>query len=847
MDAPLAFESHFVKIGKHSMHYLDEGEGEVVLLIHGNPTWCFYYRNLVRDLSESFRVIAPDFIGCGLSDHPEDSHFRAVDRINHLQEFVEKLGLEKYSLVMHDWGGAIGTGLAVRNIPAVQKIVYLNTTLTETETLPFFIKTSAKPIIGKWLTQRTKRFLRFTTRFGVAKKLPKAIRNAYAFPYRTAARRTAIWDFVADIPFDSTHPSYAEMLDLAGKLPELQHVPVKIVWGLKDPCFHRQMLDKVSGHFPNADILEIPNASHLVLEDAPEVANQAIYEFLLGEAVAPSARRPDPSDEGKPNALFRAFEEVVLESPGDDAVISPLFISDTPRYSNVTYRDLAELVNKYQRGLSDLGLSRGDKVLMLVPPGIDFLGLGLAVMGRGAIPIFIDPGIGKEKLFSCIRDINPDVFIGSPRAQLLRYLKKSLFPSLKFHITATDWVPAGSSHLGFLKKYASKPLEQVASTGTCFIAYTSGATGTPKGVRFTDEMLVEQLRIFREELGLKAGSKDLPLLPIFSLFNVALGICSVFPPLNPSKPLAVEPWKVLKLIHTFGIKYSFGSPTLWNKIGEYAFRTKGTLEPLEKIFMAGAPVPRKTLELVQGMIGDGKIYTPYGATEALPVALVSSDEVLGNEDVASITGETGTFVGSAVNGVEIRVIRSMQGPIESIDKTIAASPLEIGEIIVRGKNVSPGYFELPEADALSKIPDGETFWHRIGDVGYLTESGALYFCGRKAHIVKSASKTYYSVPVERVFNSHEKVYRSALVSIADGREVGIVIEPYPNFWPDALSQQEVFVHELKEHVSKDPQASSIKKIYFYRSFPVDSRHNAKIFRDELSEWATKLERQGKAA
>ena len=459
----LPFKSHYKKIAGYNFHYIDVGQGPVVLLLHGNPTWCFYYRNLIDSLRDRFRVIAPDFIGCGLSDHPTDAHFRASDRIDHLTEFVDSLGLEKYSLVMHDWGGSIGTGLAVRRPECIEKITYLNTTLTETESLPRMIKVAAKPFIGKYLTKGSPRFVKLAikAKVGVTRKLPKDVQKGYLYPYKTSARRTAIWDFVDDIPFDSSHPSYADMLYLAENIPNLSHVPVQIVWGLKDPCFHREMLNKVAQHFPQARILEIPDASHLVLEDAPELANATIRSFLLGEVaeskVVQSARNPVGMKSGEQqNALYAAVEKCAAANPDNLAAIVPSFTGDSVSYSQISYKDFYALINKYQRGLSKLGLEKKDRVLMLVTPGIDFLALSMAVMGRGAIPFFLDPGMGKEKLLKCIVHINPDIFIGSPKAQLLRLLKRKVFSHLRFHVVASNWVFLGGTNLSFLKKFASR-------------------------------------------------------------------------------------------------------------------------------------------------------------------------------------------------------------------------------------------------------------------------------------------------------------------------------------------------------------------------------------------------------
>jgi acyl-CoA synthetase (AMP-forming)/AMP-acid ligase II/pimeloyl-ACP methyl ester carboxylesterase len=823
------------------MHYLDEGNGPVVILLHGNPTWCFYYRNLIRELRQYFRVIAPDHIGCGLSDHPTDSHFRAVDRRAHLQELLAQLGITKFSLVMHDWGGPIGTGLAVRMIPSIEKLVYLNTTLTETESLPRVIKTAANRYIGPYLTKRTKRFLKLTTGIGAAKKMPKEIRAGYYYPYATSARRTALWDFVQDIPFDSDHPSYGEMMNMAEKLPELGHVPVQIVWGLKDICFHREMLNKVAQHFPQARIREIPEASHLVLEDAPDICCQTIRSFLLGEHDAESlARQTASTRTQRRHALYSGFRQFVDQAPHTNAAIKPAFFPDTVRYTQVNYKELGNLVFKYERGLTELGMRAGDRVLMLVQPGVEFLALSYAVMGRGAIPVFVDPGIGVDNICKCILDAEPNVFIGSPRAHLLRYFRKQVFTKLRFSVCANEWLALGKAHLGFLKKFSALPLPDASVPDAALIAFTSGATGTPKGVVFSQEMVADQLRIFRDLFALRAGGCDLPLLPIFSLFSAAIGVSSVFPPIDSRKPLSLEPEKIVRVIDDLAVTSSFGSPTLWKKIAEYCVRTRTVLSSLERVYMAGAPVPISTLQRVQEVIPRGKAYTPYGATEALPVTLVSGDTIAAAGVFQAASGEIGTLVGQPIEGIKLRIIESRDEPIADISQCKELPPGNIGEIIVSGKNVAAVYLSRPDATKRAKIKDSEKLWHRMGDLGYVDASGNLYFCGRQAHAVRSAGRLYLSIPVERIFNPHEKVKRSALVAFErEARcEAAVVIEPYPQFWPQTQESREEFRNEMLALARDNNLTSNIEKIFFHPSFPVDARHNAKIFRDKLGNLAS---------
>lgn len=856
----LPFQSRYVTVAGYKMHYVDEGNGPVVLCLHGNPTWCYFYRNLIRALRGSFRLIAPDFLGCGLSDRTPGKRWRAIDRINQLEEFVTALGIDRFSIVMHDWGGPLGTGFILRRLDKVDRIVYLNTTLTETEALPSFIKIAATPVIGKFFTRHTNTFVGLTTSVGAYTKLTPEVVDGYHAPYTTRQRRDAIWDFVDDIPFDPSHPTYSLMVEIAAGLPKVAEKPVKIVWGLRDPCFHREMLSKVAAHFPKAELVEIDEASHLVLDDAPKIAIPAIEEFLSrSNVVAPQSSAPSTEvagrDLGSVHVIYDQVMRIAEAAPHLSAVITPRWVRDpingsSLHYAHTTYGDLAKLINQYQRGLGALGLVPGDRVLMLVSPGTDFIALSVAVMGRGATPVFVDPGIGLERLSRCIKDANPDAFIGSPRAHVLRLLKRSLFHRIKFHVTVSEWSIAGGHSLGYLKRFANAPLSPVPlpilrkdgslrAEDCALIAFTSGATGTPKGVIYTNAMLAEQLGIIRDVLGQEGGVRDLTMLPVFSLFNIGLGVASVFPNMPPGKPLALDPAQVVKLVNDLGVESSFGSPTLWHKIAEYALRVGATMPSMKRVFMAGASVPAATLALVHRAIPQGEASTPYGATEALPVTYVTGRELSTREWASAVTGEKGTPVGKPVRGVSVKVIRPSNDPLRSIEECEELPTGEIGEIIVQGPAVSPEYLHRPDANKIGKILDGGRFWHRMGDVGYLDESGYLYYCGRKAHSIYTSSAVYHSVPLEEIFNALPKVRRSALVGIHGYKEPAIVVEPLPQFWPENESDRAAFLTELRACADRSPLTRGIKQFFFHKSFPVDPRHNAKIFRDRLGDWADK--------
>jgi acyl-CoA synthetase (AMP-forming)/AMP-acid ligase II/pimeloyl-ACP methyl ester carboxylesterase len=843
------FRSRFVTVGRgtatggtrgHRMHYVDEGSGPVVVCLHGNPTWGFLFRNLIAALRDDFRVIVPDHVGCGLSDQPGDVCFRAGDRIGHLEDLLAELGIGRFSLVMHDWGGPLGTGLAVRRPADVERLVYFNTTLAEMSLLPGMIRRAAAPVIGKLLTHDTMQFLKLLTSFGVVQAMPEEVKRGYLRPYQTRAGRRAIWGFVQDIPFSPSHPTAPLMDDMVARLPTLADTPVKIIWGMKDPCFHPGILRQVAARFPQADVVRVPDASHLVLEDAPGRSIAAIREFLgPAPAIAPAATAPPPTAATSrlpAGGLYEALRSAATAMPWVSAVTKVSFPRwrATPQYDTLDFGSLAARIDAYEHGLMEAGLRAAERVIMLVTPGADFLALSYAVMGRGAVPVFIDPGMGVDAVVACMREAEPSGFIGVPRAHLLRLKAGELFRSLRFSVVAGRFPPCGAMRLCDLRRPSAAPPTPVprGDADPALVAFTSGATGRPKGVVFTNRMLSEQLAVFRGQFGFRGGDQDLPLLPVFSLFTAALGVGSIFPPLDPSRPLSLVPSQIIRVMRDLGNQTSFGSPALWSKIGEYCRQTGATLPQLRRVFMAGAPVSQTTIDLVKAACPQAESFTPYGATEALPVTIASADELRQDRPVLAVTGEQGTPVGRAIDGVALRVVQPLAG--QPAVPLVDCPERVIGEIVVSGDTVSREYLRRPEATATSKIHDGDRVWHRMGDMGYLDASGQLYFCGRKAHVVATPHYTFHSVPVENVFNRHPQVSRTALIEVAGGPALAVE----PASWPLTPQARQTLAAQLRAVGASDPVTATIRRFYFHQSFPVDARHNAKIFRDRLGVWAT---------
>ena len=270
------FKSNFLKLQDNlSLHYLDEGQGEPMLMLHGNPTWSFYYRNLVAEFSKSRRVVVPDHIGCGLSDKPQNYEYTLKQHIDNLEKLVLELKLKDFVLVVHDWGGAIGFGLLERHPELVRKIVILNTAAYTSEVIAFRINICRLPLLAEQVIRRLNGFALTATYMAVAKKMSPEIRRCYLFPYDSYENRIATAKFVADIPMNPGHRSYHTLKNIELSLPK--HLcPILILWGGKDFCFNDYFLNHWREIYPQAIVKIFENAGHYVLEDA---GNEIVTEM----------------------------------------------------------------------------------------------------------------------------------------------------------------------------------------------------------------------------------------------------------------------------------------------------------------------------------------------------------------------------------------------------------------------------------------------------------------------------------------------------------------------------------------------------------------------------------------
>jgi cis-3-alkyl-4-acyloxetan-2-one decarboxylase len=278
------FASHQAIIGGHHYHYIDEGEGPVLLLVHGNPTWSFYWRNLVGVLKKNYRVIAVDHIGCGLSDKPSPAEYsyRLAQRIADLNQFIEKLDLRQITLVAHDWGGGIGMGAAVAAPERFARFVLMNTAAFRAPNCPWQIHLCHLPILGQVAIQGLNLFARAATRMTVCKseRMTPAVKAGYLAPYDSWAHRAAIYRFVLDIPLNAGHPSYQTLVEIEEGLAKFRQHPVCLIWGMRDWCFSPWFLERFCDFFPGAEVHRLDDAGHYLVEDAHEQIGPLMERFF---------------------------------------------------------------------------------------------------------------------------------------------------------------------------------------------------------------------------------------------------------------------------------------------------------------------------------------------------------------------------------------------------------------------------------------------------------------------------------------------------------------------------------------------------------------------------------------
>src|SRR5690554_6345586 len=564
----------------------------------------------------------------------------------------------------------------------------------------------------------------------------------------------------------------------------------------------------------------------------------------------------------------------------------------------LSYGELDRRSDAIAAGLARRGIGRGSRTVVMVRPTPEFFLLMYALFKAGAVPVLVDPGIDKRALKQCLDEAAPEAFVGIPLAMVARMLLRWA-GSAKLRVTtgARPWF--ADATLADMERAGAGAGSQLADTApddVAAILFTSGSTGVPKGVVYRHRHFVAQIDMLGGMLGVSPGGVDFPTFPPFALFDPALGLTSIIPDMDPTRPAKADPRKLHAAIERFGVTQLFGSPALMRVLAEHG----APLPTVSRVTSAGAPVPAEVVARMRGLLpGDAQFWTPYGATECLPVAGIGGRELVTLRE-RTATG-AGTCVGRPVPPNEVRIIRITDEAIPEWSDGLLVKPGQVGEITVAGPTATDTYFNREAQTRLAKIlevrdspaslppsalrasspaeaVEGESqdrdtnqhrdtlppqsggspraagdggnpakeprTVHRMGDLGYLDAEGRLWFCGRKSQRVVTAGRTLCTEQVEPVFDTHAEVRRTALVGLGErgAQRPLLCVELLPGI---AKSEHARIADELRHLGEGFVHTAHIDSFAFHSAFPVDIRHNAKIGREKLAVWAARELRAGR--
>jgi acyl-CoA synthetase (AMP-forming)/AMP-acid ligase II len=512
------------------------------------------------------------------------------------------------------------------------------------------------------------------------------------------------------------------------------------------------------------------------------------------------------------------------------------------RYRTLTYRELDQGSDEIAFGLLDTSIGQGTRVALMVRPGESLFLLMFALFKCGAVPVLIDPGIQRSALKACLAQAAPEVFIGIPIAHCARLLLGWARHSIRINITVgRRWFWSGHtlSDIRRRGKNSKQVLPQTTEDSTAAILFTSGSTGIPKGVEYKHRHFAAQIELIRTAFSIQSGEVDLPTFPPFALFDPGLGMTSVIPSMDPTRPAKANPKKLIETINQHSCTTMFGSPALLDNVSRYAQQHAIRCKTLKRILSAGAPVTPDVIKRAYAMLPDNaEVWTPYGATECLPVSIIEGREILATAREKTDHG-AGICVGRPLPQNTVRIIRICDEAIEHWSDDLLEQAGIVGEITVVGPTTTEAYFRNPKATGLAKIKHQHLVVHRMGDVGYFDPQGLLWYCGRKSHRVLTNNGTLYTEMVEGIINTHPEVKRCALVGVGQSKI------KKPVLCIELMSKTSrkgwLVIHEqLRLLAQTHFLTQKIQDFFLYGPLPVDIRHNAKINREKLSVWANLL-------
>ncbi len=802
-----------------------------VLCVHGNPTWSYLWRRMLAQCPPGWRVIAVDHLGMGYSERLNEPRTLA-QRVQDLGALTAALELTGPVVALaHDWGGPIALGWALDHPSELAAVVLTNTAVHQPEDQPkpvAITTTRSRPLLAA-LTSRTPAFVAATTALS-RPALPRAVRRAFAAPYRGADRRDSVRDFVADIPFEQDHRSFRALSEIADGVSSLS-VPALLVWGTADPVFSRRYLLDLESRLPHADVQVYPSASHLVLEDNPEGV-EVIWDWIAQHVPAVTATAPQHGERPAPGAheLGGSAEPVSLRICVDEPDRTAI-VELGGAGSRITQGALNAHVDDVAAGLAAQEVRAGQRVAVLIPPGIDLNTIVYAVWRLGASVVIADAGLGLTRLGAALRGAAPDHVIGIPEALALVRLTRVPGQRLKADAAGLEALTAAAT------SSTAHPLDEVDPQSEAAVLFTSGATGAPKGVVYTRAQLSAQVTLLRETFDLVKGEGLVAAFAPFALYGPPLGMPCAVPDMDVSAPHTLTAAALAEAVLAVDAQAVFASPAALRNVlataGDLSEKQRQTLTAPRLVMSAGAPVPVELLMQIRELMPAAATHTPYGMTEVLPVATIDP-RILTREGTDDGERLDGVCVGVPCAGVQVRI-----SPLDSAQDDIGTTPNVLGEIVVQAPHLKQRYDRAWAAQRASERPAG---WHRTGDVGHLDSAGRLWVQGRRVHMLHTAQGPIAPYPVERRVAGLPGVQEAALVGVGPAGTAQAVVIVVP---PERIRRRERLSRRRAPTIADPDLAASVRQaadipvaaVLLKDWLPVDVRHASKVDRTALAAWA----------
>jgi len=816
-------------------HLLDTGATAdtrlTVLAVHGNPTWSYTWRHLAAAVPDDVRVIAPDQLEMGFSERSGELR-RLGDRIADLLALTDELELSgDVVVVAHDWGGPVSLGW-LQHVHAdhdgldIVGLVLTNTAVHQPaeSSAPTLIRNARRPLWLGQVTVETSAFLRGMLELSNP-RTPAEIRRGYLAPYDTPDRRKAIGEFVADIPLEADHPSAAALDAVAAGLAGLGDVPTLLVWGAGDRVFSDIYLHDLEARLPHADVHRHPKAGHLVSEDTDVASIVVDWLQTLG------------ADETPPPLSAPVDLTAALRDPAIADRIAIHEMSADGR--SVTFGELDELVQRTAEGLFGTGgVKVGDRVAVMIPPGVDLAIALYACWRMGAVPVLIDGGLGPAQMGAAMKVAHPNHLIGIRRA--LAAARTLRWPGRRIAVEPTHRVARrllGVEHdLASLQDAPSVPLPAVDPDAEAAVVFTSGATGPSKGVRYSAARIDTQIRTLVEQYNISADDSLVAAFAPFALYGPAMGIPSTVPDMDVSSPGTLTAATLLDAVEAVDASLVFASPaailSVLETLDELGARDRTALDHVRLLLSAGAPVPGHVLRAaVDRLVPNAAVHTPYGMTECLPVADIDlvSLESLGPDALHHL----GVCVGMPVDSVELLI-----DPLDELGVPTGlptSEPGLLGEVRVRAAHQRLDYDRLWHTTHLASPADGT---HATGDIGTIDADGRLWIGGRTGHVIRTATGPVAPTPIERAVDMLDGIRRSAAVGVGPaGAQVVVVIAETSDAGRRPCQSSLDRIDRIRAAVA-EATGLDVAACLEVPSLPVDRRHNSKIDRTHLADWAT---------